>query len=54
MSEFGGMVSFTLRGGEDAALKVAERTKCPPRFYDCPSASNQQTIDQGEALNTLL
>jgi cystathionine gamma-synthase len=27
MSDFGGMVSFTLRGGEDAALKVAERTK---------------------------
>jgi cystathionine gamma-synthase len=27
MSEFGGMVSFTLRGGEDAALKVAERTR---------------------------
>jgi cystathionine gamma-synthase len=27
MSDFGGMVSFNLRGGEDAALKVAERTK---------------------------
>jgi cystathionine gamma-synthase len=27
MSDFGGMVSFTLRGGEPAALRVAERTK---------------------------
>jgi cystathionine gamma-synthase len=27
MRDFGGMVSFTLRGGEQAALRVAERTK---------------------------
>src|SRR5262245_27509040 len=26
MRDFGGMVSFRLRGGEEAALKVAERT----------------------------
>lgn len=27
MRDFGGMVSFTLRGGRDAALRVAERTR---------------------------
>ena len=27
MRGFGGMVSFTLRGGEDAALRVAESTE---------------------------
>jgi len=27
MNDFGGMVSFTLRGGEDGALKVAARTR---------------------------